>query len=616
MRTRSFQRLDARDPRSLVTRVALGLGAFEVVAAGPMLLAQGLPFAALVAAMAMPFAVWGLLVRPLAAVGRMRLDGRPAGLWALGLLLLLYFAAYCILHSVHRRPTAAGPRVLAGGAVMLALVLLPSAWLDRWQLRILRLAWLPALVGFGFWLPQQPQVHTMGFGRAVDAAPGGVAGGARPDLVLISWDTVRADVLSAYGAVGTDTPNLDRLVEEGVLFEDAVAPAPITGPSHASMLTGLYPPSHGLRSNVTTQLGEVATLPEALAASGYRTGGFVSSYVLLGEFGFARGFHRYDDRLGVPPATKLAALSFRNFLWLGALKPLLGTRGETYLAGEKVVQRAATWLASAGEEPQFLFLHFYDAHGPFEPPEELRAKYAARSAALRPAAFDSQYATEWALYRAEIEQLDRMLGEVRELLEARDPGLEHTLLVLTSDHGECFGEAGVQLNHVPSVHEATQHVPLVVRFPGGRGAGTRVAETVTHLDLLPTLLVAGEVDESDWPGVDYGAPLELALGDGLGDARPVYLEAYQDTLVRDRQRKQAWRTAEWKLVEVEDGTVQLFRYREDETRDVAAELPDLVAALSAALHAFYVELPQAEGTGVAVSEADRAALAELGYVSG
>ena len=200
------------------------------------------------------------------------------------------------------------------------------------------------------------------------------------------------------------------------------------------------------------------------------------------------------------------------------------------------------------------------------------------------------------------------------MIRARDPQLERTMIVLTSDHGECFGEAGVHLNHVPSLHEATQHVPLVVRFPKAAGAGTRVSETVTHLDLVPTLLAEAGVEESQWPDAEHGYPLQRALSGGMGYAeRPVYMEAQQDTLMRDQQRKRAWRGPEWKLIEVEDGTVQLYRYREDEGLDLAAERDELRDTLLAALRDFFELLPKVETQRGTVSAADEAAMAALGY---
>lgn len=597
-------------------RLTASLAVFEVLTSFRWVFSDGLSVGTFVAALTMPFFVYGLLAWPLAVLCGLRLPGRglPVGAAAATAIPLAWIAYFGKKNAIFLLGGTNIVWYLVGLAGALAVLLLRSERLDRGLPKLMLAAGIPGLIGLAMTVLKEESGYTTPYAAAADAQLGAVAGGEQPDLLLISWDTVRADVLGPWGATGTDTPNFDRLVAEGVLFEDAVASTPITGPSHATMLTGLYPPSHGLRSNITMPMGEVPTLPELLAGVGYRTGGFISAYPLLGRYGFDRGFHRYDDRMLTNRWTNLTRLRSRSWLWMAALHGVIPRTPTSYTKGEVVNQRAFEWMAQSGDEPRFVFLHYYDAHGPFEPPAALREKYLARADTLQPPVFSESLKTEWALYRAEIEQVDQLLGEVLAMQEQRDPGLQNTLVVLTSDHGECFGEGGIELNHVPSLYEATQHIPMVVRFPGAAGAGTRVAETVTHLDLVPTLLAAGGVDENLVPGADLSYPLQRVLNGGLGyEQRPVYLEAQQEILEREQDRKQGWRTREWKLIEVETGERRLYRYREGEESNLAADYAEQVTELADTLSAFFEGLPKAKTKTLSRSAADESAMAGLGY---
>ena len=169
----------------------------------------------------------------------------------------------------------------------------------------------------------------------------------RPSVLLITLDTTRADHLEPYGANDVETPALSALAERGIVFEHAVATTPITGPSHASLLTGLYPRRHGVRNNLTHHLPEsVPTLAELLSAAGYRTAAFVSAVVLEGRYGFDQGFEVYDDDLRATSAIRQ-------------------TRRITERSAEVTAQRALAWLDGLGDdEPYFLWVHFYDPHLP------------------------------------------------------------------------------------------------------------------------------------------------------------------------------------------------------------------------------------------------------------
>jgi arylsulfatase A-like enzyme len=436
-----------------------------------------------------------------------------------------------------------------------------------------------------------------------------------PNIVLLSWDTVRADVLSLYGGTGLDTPNLDKFASRSVVFNDAVAHTPITGPEHSLMLSGLLPPSNGLRANVVSRMPDsVTTLPEMLSDKGYATGGFVSAYPMLGRFGFQQGFSVYNDILGNQPLIRFKQLSPREIFWAGLLYPFLRASTKAFTSGPVVQERAIEWLNQQNrEQPYFMFLHLYDAHAPYTPSPKFEKIALERIHSATPAAFDGNDAESMARYRAEIAMLDSFFGELLIELEKSDPGLENTLIILTSDHGECFGEGGIHFNHVPSLFEATQHIPLVIHFPKDAGAGMRVNETVTHLDILPTCMFATGDDLESLPQDVATYPLQLAYSKkGMGyDMRGVYLEAQQTTLGDARLR--GWRTAEHKYLISRSGQEQLFDYRINEAENKLSKEPKLAAEIKATLLNFFKTLPILDGAVLSISAQDERAMGDLGY---
>jgi len=376
-------------------------------------------------------------------------------------------------------------------------------------------------------------------------------------VVLVTWDTVRADVLPLFGGGGLDTPNLDRLAREGITFDRATAVAPITGPAHLSLLTGLYPPQHGLRSN-----GDPAPpatgphLAELLRDHGFATAGFVSNLALMRRSGFDRGFDRFDDRPSAPSLARFASLARLGSIFLQRVVPAAWGALAHQTPGAVTLARAREWLAEP-HELSFLWTHFYDAHAPYDPREPFAARTRARAnEGLR--AVDARAQADVVAQRGEVEELDSLLGELRAALEVRDPGLARTLLIVVADHGECFGEGGLRGHHQSLLH-ATQHVPLVLRLPSGDGrhaalAGMRVAEPVSQIDLLPTIAAAlGLAPPPECEGLDL---LALAAG---SDAPPrgLYLEAFQHAL--GPRRLQGWTEAGWKYLRDREGHEQLLR---------------------------------------------------------
>jgi arylsulfatase A-like enzyme/Flp pilus assembly protein TadD len=278
------------------------------------------------------------------------------------------------------------------------------------------------------------------------ARPRPVVSGAGYNVLLITLDTVRADHIGAYGYGSIETPNLDRLAAQGVRFAQASSPVPLTLPAHATILSGLLPPRHGVRNNGAERFPEgPATLATQLAASGYRTGAFIGAFVLDHRFGLARGFDRYDDDI---PRERAADLD--------AERP-----------GRVVTDRALAWLTERSDKPFFAWVHLYDAHAPYAPPEPFRTRYADRP------------------YDGEIAEVDAQVGRLLDELD-RQRLAGRTVVLVVGDHGEELGEHG-ELTHGLLVYEPSLHVPLLVRAPGVLPTGWVVETPVSLVDLAPTL---------------------------------------------------------------------------------------------------------------------------------
>jgi arylsulfatase A-like enzyme/Flp pilus assembly protein TadD len=291
---------------------------------------------------------------------------------------------------------------------------------------------------------------------------GHLPGGVRPDdlnLLLVTLDTTRADRIHAYGFDAVETPNLDRLAREGVLFEQAVSPAPLTLPAHSSIFTGTFPPAHGVRDNGGFFLDESqTTLAERLQAGGFTTGGFVGAYVLDHKWGIAQGFQTYFDDFDL---SKYQSLSL----------------GSVDRPGNEVADHALGWLDAVGSKRFFGWVHFYDAHSPYDPPEPFKSRYAGHP------------------YVGEIAFVDSQVGRLLTYLDTHHLA-DRTVVVVMGDHGESLGEHG-EGTHGFFVYQSTMHVPLLIRAPYDAMVGRRVADTVRSIDILPTALELLGVRPSD-----------------------------------------------------------------------------------------------------------------------
>src|SRR3954447_6419398 len=250
-------------------------------------------------------------------------------------------------------------------------------------------------------------------------------------ILLISIDTLRADHVGAYGYAAGQTPALDALARRGLRFTHASTVTPLTLPAHASLMTGTFPVWHGVRDNGSFYIAEdQVTLAEALRARGYRTGGFVGAYVLDHRWGIGQGFDRYFDDFDLSHFQMAAGLD-------AAQRP-----------GSEVVDHALTWLGENRDRPFFAWVHLYDPHSPYVPPEPYRSRFPA---------------TMQGAYDGEVATADAQVGRLIESLRASGD-LDNTIVVVVGDHGESLGEHGEQ-QHGFFVYEAAMHIPLIVAGP-------------------------------------------------------------------------------------------------------------------------------------------------------
>ena len=567
-------------------------------------------------AVLIPAGAYGLLFAACAVLAELLLgraaDARPA----LRRLVPLAWLAVAVLGAVwvtkQRMMTDLSKNL--GWAGVWAAVAASVAVLGGLLARRRRAVWLAAAlplafpVAVGGYVLLTP-VH--GAGYLEGEAPQGEAPAGAPNVILVTWDTVRADTLPLLGGGGLDTPVLDRMAAEGFVFEDFQAVAPITGPSHASILTGLYPPSHGLRSNSdrTADFG-TPTLAQHFADHGYATGGFVSAFPVTAQFGFDAGFQVFDDRTHETPGERFLRSLIFTCSFAARLIPDDLHPPQSSTAGETTVDRALHWIEGT-DRPFFLWLHLYDAHHPYRPPAPLRERALARAGeGPRPA--DPETEEGWVLQRGEIERLDGLLGRLREAVEQRDPGLERTLVALTADHGECFGEGGHRYSHHSSLYAATQHVIGLVRPPAaldGLVRGGRSAAPTSHVDLFPTICELAGLEAPALQGVSVRPALR---GEDLPPERGLYMEAYQRQL--GEKRMQGWRLAPWTLTTSLAGEDRLLH---DERGEVPLDEADpaLLARLRAEREAFLTSIVIRSGETMESAEND-AALQDLGYVDG
>ena len=409
---------------------------------------------------------------------------------------------------------------------------------------------------------------------AVALASAAVFPADRPDIpvVVITIDTLRADRLGCYGYARAETPNLDALAREGVLFRTAFTTVPLTVPAHTSIFTGLYPAGHGVRDND----GALSERPETLAAllrrSGYATAAFVGSAVLERRAGLARGFDHYGDRFGATNS---------------------GAHAETLeRPATEVVQEALDWLSRHPESRQFLWLHLFDPHDPYAPPQPFLDRHAGRP------------------YDGEIAAVDAALGKLFDYLR-KTGQYDRALIVVAGDHGEGLGEHG-EPNHGLFLYEATIRVPLLLKLPGAQRRGDVVESPVSLIDVLPTIL-----DRLGLPGMPGIEGQALLSAQPNAASRGIYSESLYLQFHFGWSEQRSLRTARYKYIE--STRPELYDLERDpgETRDLAAGNHTLAESLQKRLrdspgYRFATPAPAARAQDRERLER----LASLGYVSG
>ncbi|HYN19335.1 MAG TPA: sulfatase-like hydrolase/transferase [Thermoanaerobaculia bacterium] len=310
-------------------------------------------------------------------------------------------------------------------------------------------------------------------------------------IILISIDTLRADHLPAYGYRGVETPAIDRLREDGILFEKAYSPTPLTFPAHSSLLTGVLPGVHGIRDNVGYRLdpqkiekGELPFLPQLLKAQGYATGGAVSAYVLQGKAGLKTGFDFYED-----------SVEFRTNIGLGGMQR----------PGTETLRLSLEWVRSVRDRPFFFFFHIYEPHTPYTPPEPYASRYASK-------------------YDGEIAAADHIVGELLKALKDFDV-YDKAIIVLLSDHGEGLGDHGEE-EHGVLLYEEAIRVPLLLKLPGSQLSGSTVSKPAQLTDVAPTVLSLLGLDV---PSALHGVSLPTLLGPEA-PVRRIYSETFYPRL--------------------------------------------------------------------------------------
>jgi arylsulfatase A-like enzyme/Tfp pilus assembly protein PilF len=400
------------------------------------------------------------------------------------------------------------------------------------------------------------------------------------NVILVTLDTLRSDRVSSYGSDLVDTPNIDSFASEGVLFSNAASTVPFTLPAHSSILTGLYPPGHGVRENVGYTLDPgIPTLAEVLSEGGWTTAGFVSAFVLDRRWGIGRGFDHYFDDFD------LAEFDTPNL-------------SSVQRTGDVTVAEAVRWLDGRAQDvPFFLWLHLYDPHDPYTPPEPFKSQYADQP------------------YDGEVAYTDSLVGDFRQALE--DRGLLATsLVILTADHGEGLGDHG-EASHGFFVYDSTIHVSLIVRPPTAVEGGRVVDLPVSHVDIFPTILDA--VDLSAPKRVHGQSLLPVIAGEKIEPPPGVYSESLYPLLHYGWAPLRAIRTDDRKLISAPRPEVFDVIADPREQNDLSLEQPAVTSDLEKRLADLRAEIEAdapAAGSAPDIDAETLAQLRALGYAAG
>lgn len=407
------------------------------------------------------------------------------------------------------------------------------------------------------------------------SAPSPQPAAAIRNVVLVTIDTLRADHVGAYGYAAARTPAIDALARDGVLFTHAYAAAPITLTSHASLMTGLYPPGHGARDNGMRIELKPPTLAERFATAGFATAAFVGAFPLDKRFGIDKGFQTYGDRMPRAPDGRLA----------------------NERPGRMVVDEALAWLGQHRSDRFFLWVHLFEPHAPYGNPAEVQHPAIAR-------------------YDEDIAEADRQTARMLDgLRDARGS----TLIVFASDHGEAFGEHD-EVSHSVFVYDTTLRVPLIMSGPG-LPRGMQVTDDVSLVDVAPTLARLAQLGPFDADGVDLGSLLRDSVGsntkqgaDGLPASRRIYAESFAPLLDFGWSPLRAIRSDGWKYIAAPQPELYHLTTDSGETRNLIEEEPQRAAELARRVDAISPATLSVSASATDPEAQQR--LQALGYVSG
>ncbi|MEM9193799.1 MAG: sulfatase-like hydrolase/transferase [Myxococcota bacterium] len=473
--------------------------------------------------------------------------------------------------------------LLAAGLLYLGLSSLLGWLLARRPGKLMLKAWgSPALVSV---LVACAAAVTLLNGQPAEAAPGRERATPPEDagnVMVIVIDTLRADHLPGYGYENGSTPHLDAFAEDSIRFDQAFANASWTRPSFASILTGRYASSHGVMSKADQLPDTLVTLPEALADAGYYNVGFVTNYNVAPYFNFQQGFDRYrylEPEFVLWADDASAKLLFVQFLRqrIERYRAVSGTvlPGTAYRDAETVNQAVFGALDNMPQDPWFMFVGYMDPHDPYFVHPYSGYGYA-RAAHQEPDIEEAPRLRE--LYDGEITYWDEHFGTLIEDLKRRGVYDDMTLIV-TSDHGEEFADHG-GFWHGTTLYDEQVRVPLFVKLPGARRAGTVVRHWVQSIDIMPTLLAEAGIE----------GPEGLQGGSLFEGTDTVFAEESHESNVLEAVRERRG-TDEYKLITANPGnprgldTVELYRVDDDpgETENLADSSPDDVHQMTEAL---------------------------------
>ncbi|MFH1279318.1 MAG: sulfatase [Candidatus Eisenbacteria bacterium] len=585
----------------------------------------------------------------------------PGDRLSYGLLLALFYGALGVIFAIPFGLIAGGVLRRRGGEALAASLLTALFWTAFWfhYFKVKGLFNVRGIVASAVMLlfaacallligrrppgrPMERRIVAAGgivilalFGAGVFAGERSGAAGRGPNVLLLVVDTLRADHLACYGHPRGTSPAIDRVAREGVLFPDAVSPAPFTQPGIAALLTGSLPSRIGVINHPNRLEERWLTLAEAFGAAGYRTG-FANSHPLLTPaWGFAQGFdeYRYLHR----------PVRFDDSL-LGRMLGRLGLRDlDVGYRANRVTDFAIRLLERKSGRPFFVYAHYLDPHYPYKPPAPYDRMFAPdgeekarllderlpdgrrRIFGLRPS--PGELEASFALYDGEVAFTDREIGRLLASLDSL--GLrENTIVAITSDHGESLGEQDLWFAHTHLLYDPTQRVPLVLRYPERLPAGVLSPRQVALIDLAPALLrLAGVPAESE---MDGRVP---AVVEGRADEtdRPAFAENGRTVVGSGEQENPRWlvpgdegkwrmvRLGDWKLIRIpapEGALFELYDLAADpgETTNLAGSRPDVVANLTPLIDDWLASIEEGETAELVVDQETLEGLRALGYI--